>query len=268
MAKIYQIALGAGIVGVFASGVLNVMALHGAVKTISVEETNQTIPAYTTITQNEVHVVQMPIEALQADTITQNVVGKVTTMSIPAGSPFQTFELSAQGNLFSTIQHLSQTYPNLTFVQIDVENNLLSAGVQPGQHVTLLANGTAFPNIWVLSVSTDVNATNGAINAAISSAFGQNTPNVTAMLIGAPWGTIQALMNAKNVQVIAGTVGGSEFQNTAPYPTASASEGAPPPSGLAQPPASFQNGPSSLPMPSGTMSSSLSKGGGANVGTK
>lgn len=249
MAQIHQIVLGVGLVGVLASGVLNVMALHGAVKTISVEETAQTIPAYTTITANEVRVVHMPILALHKDTVMKNVVGRVTTMSIPKGSLFQTFEMSAQGTLFSTIQHLTRMNPNVTFVQIDVDNNLLSAGVQSGQHVTLLANGVAFPNVWVLSVSTDTNTINGAINAAVSSAFGQNAPNVTAMLIGAPWGTVQALMNAKDVQVIAGSTGSAyNVSNAGNLSSATSSSTSSP--ALAQPPASFQNGSVSLPMPS------------------
>lgn len=202
-----------GLAGVLASGVLNAFFLVETLRMVTIQVPNHTLEPYQTIGANDITTKQVPRTSLDADTITSNLVGKVTAMTIPQGDQVQSFELAKQGSMAQVIQNLYTAYPNYAFAQIQVQYSGLSQTVQPGQHVNFIANNMTYSNVWVLSVSYP-NGSSGAASAvsqAVNSFVSVNpTPSSSGgtmtMLIGAPWSTVQALMAASNTQVVMGNV--------------------------------------------------------------
>ncbi len=203
-----------GLVGVAASGVLNAIFLYESTRMVTIQVPSHTLEPYQTIGSNDMTTKQIEAKDLEADAVTENLVGRVTAMTIPQGDQVQRFELAKQGSMAQVIQNLYLTHPKLAFAQIQVQNTGLSQTVQPGQHVNFVANNMTYPNVWVLSVTNPNGQTSisGAISQALTNDVSLNPPSTSSsqpltMLIGADWPTVQALMSAGDTQVVMGNVG-------------------------------------------------------------
>ena len=212
MVKTSRLIWYAGLVGVLASGTLNVLFLVESMRMVTIQVPSHTLEPYQTIGANDVTTKQVSATSLDADAVTGNLVGRVTAMTIAQGDQVQHFEIAQQGSMAQVIQNLYVTHPNDAFAQIQVQNNGLSQTVQPGQHVNFIANNMTYPDVWVLSVTNPTNGMSSAVSQAVTNFVSVNPPasssgGTLTMLIGAPWSTVQALMSAGNTQVVMGNVG-------------------------------------------------------------
>ena len=184
---------------------------------------SHTLEPYQTIGSGDITTKQIEAKDLDADAVTENLVGRVTAMTIPQGDQVQNFELAQQGSLAQVIQNLYLSHPNMAFAQIQVQNTGLSQTVQPGQHVNFVANNMTYPDVWVLSVMNPNVQTgvSSAISQAVTNYVSLNPPTTPSggtltMLIGADWPTVQSLMAAGNTQIVMGNVGTQYTLGTPP----------------------------------------------------
>ncbi len=214
MVKTSKIVWYAGIVSVVVSGALNVIFLVETLREVTIQVPSHTLQPYETITANDVTTKQVPIKVLDADTLTGNLIGKITATMIPQGDQIQSFEIAEQGSMAQVIQNLYLTHPNYAFAQIQVQATGLNQTIQSEQKVNFFANNITYPNVLVLSITSPNNPTglSNAVNRAVNN-FVSVTPTTTpsvgtlTLLIGAPWPTVQALMSSGNIQVVMGNVG-------------------------------------------------------------
>lgn len=210
----------AGIAGVVLSGALNAIFLIESTHMVTIQVPTHTLQPYETIQASDVTTKRVSAKSLNADTLKGNLVGKVTSMTIPEGDPIQSFEIAQQGSMAQVIQSLYQKYPNYAFADIQVQDNALSQTVQPGQHATFIANNIPYPDVWVLSVSNPSEQTSNigsqvgqAVSNFVTAAPSTSTSSsggTLTFLIGAPWSTVQTLMNS-TPQVVMGNSGTTQY---------------------------------------------------------
>lgn len=207
MVKVSKLVWYAGLAGVFASGALNALFLMETAHMVTVQVPTHTLVPYQTIQANDVKVIQVPAKSLNLDTLKGNVIGRVTSMTIPQGDPIQSFEIARQGSMAEAIQHLYLTHPDYAFAQIHIQDSGLP--IQPGQHVNFVAGNAAYPNVWVLSAKagSSSNSVSEVVNSFVNAAPPTPGSGTLTLLIGAPWSTVQALLSSSSVQVVMGHVG-------------------------------------------------------------
>ena len=216
--KVSKILRVLGTIGIVFSGALNALFLYASFSYQSVAEPIHNLPPYHLITKQDIKYVQLPKNALPSQYFQGDLIGRTTSTEVPMNQPVQSFEIANQQSYAQVISDLYKSNPNLSFTQISILSNALNETIQPNQYVTLVANGITYPHILVLSVSNTSGSLSSGVSQDISNAItnfvsNPSTSTTTSSsqqlyaLVGAPWATIQSLMNTQNIQVVLGNTG-------------------------------------------------------------
>ncbi len=217
--KLSKLSWYLGISGVVLSGAFNVVFLYETLGMVTIEVPSRTLQPYHAISSNDIKTRMIPKSSLLPDAVTGNLVGRITKLEIPQNDQFQSFELASQGSMAQVIQSLYIQNPQLAFTQVSIPNSQLNQSIQANQYVNFISNNIVYPHVWVLSISVSGqnmslgSQISGAINSFTNSAISSSSSSSSSsngsltVLIGAPWSTIQSLMNTNNVEVVLGNVG-------------------------------------------------------------